>query len=130
MNSHREPKRSAPEDPLRPDPKRPKMHHPDITRPTKRQVKYLKKDCREAALPLWPVRAARAALGHSPVYLGAGTSGIAFLNPAKNLVVKFCVDIDAFNSAVGEAKVMQTLRAVPGVQRLVGICPKRFVMVT
>ncbi|XP_063588873.1 uncharacterized protein LOC134766048 [Penaeus indicus] len=94
MDSQREPERSAPEDPLRQDPKRPKvlhddapkeappaakdweasmrLPHPDITRPTKRQ----------------------------------------------NLVVKFCVDIEAFNSAVGEAKVMQTLRAVPGLQRL------------
>jgi len=44
--------------------------------------------------------------------------------------VKFCFDQDAFSCAVSEAKTMRTLRAVEGVQRLVGLCPRRFVLVT
>jgi len=95
MASARESERNASEDDLHePSSKRPRLQddevpqeappaakdwkdsmrlpHPDITRPTKRQLRFLKKECREAALPLWPVRAARAALGPRPVLLGEG----------------------------------------------------------
>lgn len=44
--------------------------------------------------------------------------------------MKFSFDFKTYLSAIKESEAMTVLNDVPGVQRLVGVCPERFMIVT
>lgn len=85
---------------------------------------------RGSKVPILSVEQAEAMLGSKPRLLGAGTYGEAFLNSAAGRVVKFAFCFKSYRSAINEALVLASLERVPGVQRLVGVCLERALIVT
>lgn len=62
--------------------------------------------------------------------MGAGAYGAAFLNAGKNVVLKYCLDYDSFLASINEAESLLILKDAHGVQKLVGMCPQRFLLAT
>lgn len=69
-------------------------------------------------------------LGPNPRLLGAGAFGEAFLNSSEDLVMKFAFSYDSCESLVSEALALTLLESAPGVQRLVGMCLEKALIVT
>ncbi|XP_037797751.1 serine/threonine-protein kinase pkn2-like [Penaeus monodon] len=81
-------------------------------------------------VPSLSVKKADAMLGNKPVLLGKGAFGVAYLISRTNTVVKFSFNYTAYVAALAEAQAMTALKDVPGVQRLVGVCPERAMIAT
>ncbi|XP_037797754.1 myosin light chain kinase A-like [Penaeus monodon] len=81
-------------------------------------------------MPSLSIEQADAMLGNEPILLGKGAFGVAYLTSRKNAVVKFSFDYTAYVAALTEAQAMSALKAVPGVQRLGGVCLERAMIAT
>lgn len=98
--------------------------------PSPGQLKYLHDEIRRLQIPVFSVEEANGKLGSNPYKLGAGGNGEAFLNKETRIVAKFSFCYDTYVSFLKEAEWMMKLEDVPGIQRLVGMCPERFMMLT
>ncbi|ROT60870.1 hypothetical protein C7M84_021492 [Penaeus vannamei] len=82
------------------------------------------------SVPILSAKKAMAMLGPNPHLLGAGKDGEAYLNREADLVVKFAMCYRSCRSVMREALALDLLKEVPGVQRLVGVCLERALIVT
>ncbi|XP_042882700.1 uncharacterized protein LOC122259826 [Penaeus japonicus] len=98
--------------------------------PSAMELELLQDMLSDTKVPILTADEADAMLGRDPELLGEGTYGEAFLNATKKVVIKFSFDFYTYKSSVTEAKFMLALEGVYGVQRLVGVCPERFMLVT
>lgn len=69
-------------------------------------------------------------LGRNPRQLGVGKYGEAYLSSAGDMVAKFASTFRAYQFALREARVMDFLKEVPGVQRVVGVCLEKALIVS
>lgn len=98
--------------------------------PSHKQLRKLQAALQELQVPVLSVGEADALLGNDPQRLGAGSYGEAFLNAKDNVVVKYSFGFNEYLSSVSEVKAMAALKDVRGVQKLVGVCPERFMIAT
>lgn len=101
-----------------------------IVVPSPSELEYLHDELDRLRFPVLSVEQAKANLGSNPWRLGAGGYGEAFLNVKTRIVAKFSFTFDSHISSLKEAKWMIELEDVPGIQRLVGICPERFMLLS
>lgn len=111
-------------------PKRQRLAEQHRITPSPEQLDALKRMLEGSRVPILSAEEATAALGLDPRLLGAGANGEAYLNPKADLVVKFAFCYKSYRCAMREALALDSLREVPGVQRLVGVCLERALIVT
>lgn len=98
--------------------------------PSPEDLERLKQTLEGSQVPILPVEEAEAMLGCKPRLLGEGACGEAYVNSEEKLVVKFSFDYKSYCLALNEAIALTSLKEVAGVQRLVGVCLERALIVS